>query len=108
MYLIYAPLWYGNADYVRSRVRQLVDSAAQPVHALVLDANGMSDIDYTGARTLGELATELQQQGVTIAIARSSHLVHHDLKHSGLLREIGLERLFATVEAAVDALARKT
>jgi hypothetical protein len=55
----------------------------------VLDANGMSDIDYTGAPTLGELATELKQEAVTTAIARSSHLVHHDLKHSGLLADIG-------------------
>jgi len=45
---------------------------------------------------------------VATGIARSSRLVHHDLKHSGLLREIGREHLFATVEAAVDALARET
>jgi len=107
VYLMYAPLWYGNAGYIRSRVRQIVASAPHPVHALVLDANAMSDIDYTGARTLGELATELRQQGVTIAIARSSHLVHHDLKHSGLLQSIGPDRLFASVEEAVNALANQ-
>jgi len=31
VYLVYAPLWYGNADYFRSRVRQLVASASSPV-----------------------------------------------------------------------------
>ncbi|MDQ2875183.1 MAG: SulP family inorganic anion transporter [Actinomycetota bacterium] len=108
VYLPYGPLWYGNADYIRRRIRGLVDGADQPVRALVLDANAMSDIDYTAARALGELAAGLSRRGVTTGIARSSHLVHHDLKHSGLLREIGREHLFATVEAAVDALARET
>ena len=105
VYLMYAPLWYGNAGYFRSRVGQIVASAPHPVHALVLDADAMSDIDFTGARTLGELATELRQQGVALAIARSSHDVHHDLKHSGLLQSIGQDRLFTSVDEAVKALA---
>ncbi|MGH3195879.1 MAG: SulP family inorganic anion transporter [Streptosporangiaceae bacterium] len=108
VYLPYAPLWYGNADYIRWRVREIVDSAAQPVRAFILDANGMSDIDYTGARALGELAAELARRGVATGVARSSHLVHHDLKHSGLLKEIGPDHLFATVEGAVDALSTET
>lgn len=108
VYLLYAPLWYGNADYVRLRVRELLDSAPQPVHAFVLDADGIPDIDYTGARALGELASELKGRGVTTAIARSSHLVHHDLKQSGLLADIGPGRLFASVEDAVIALAHRS
>lgn len=107
VYLIYAPLWYGNADAVSLRVRHLIDSAADPVHALVLDADGMSDIDYTGAQRLGELATELKGQGVTTAIARTSHLVHRDLEHSGLLADIGPDHLFASVEEAIEALAKE-
>jgi len=106
VYLLYAPLWYGNADYIRTRIREILDSAAQPVHALVLDANGIPHIDYTGTQTLAELTAELRQQGVTTGIARSSHVVYRDLKHSGLLKDIGPGNLFATVEEAVSALAR--
>jgi sulfate permease, SulP family len=108
VYLIYAPLWYGNAEYIRLRIRQLLDLAAEPVQALVLDANGMSDIDYTAVRMLGELIAELKQRKVATAIARSSHLIHRELKHSGLLQNIGQDRLFATVEEAVDTLAAET
>jgi sulfate permease, SulP family len=107
VYLIYAPVWFGNADYVRLRIRQFLDSAKGPVHALVIDADGISDIDYTGTRTISDLVVDLRQRGVTIAIARLSHLVHHDLKHSGLLKEIGPSHLFATVEDAVEAMAKQ-
>jgi MFS superfamily sulfate permease-like transporter len=107
VYLLYAPVWFGNADYIRLRICGIIDSAPAPVHALVLDAAAISDIDYTGARTLGELVTELDQRGVKLAVARSSHLVHHDLKHSGLLEEISPEQLFSSVEEAVRALAHR-
>jgi sulfate permease, SulP family len=102
VYLVYAPVWYGNADYVRLRVRTILEQTQPKVRALVLDADAISDIDFTGAAALGALTTELKQQGVTLGIARSSHLVHHDLKHSGLLQDIG-PHLFSTVEDAVAA-----
>jgi len=103
VYMIYAPLWYANADYVRLRVSQLVE-AAKGVKVFVLDSDGISDIDYTGARSLSELAHELRARGVTIAVARASHIVHHDLKHSGLLADIGADHLYRSVEEAVRAL----
>jgi len=104
VYLVYAPLWYGNADYLRMRIRHLVDDASGPVDAIVLDAAGVSDIDYTGLQALRELVTELGQRGVTIAIARASHLVHHDLKHGAVLEQLGPGHLFASVDQAVTDL----
>ncbi|KJE22498.1 sulfate permease-like transporter, MFS superfamily [Frankia torreyi] len=105
VYLLYGPLWYGNADHTAARIRDLVDAARSPVHAFVLDAGGISDIDYTAAQTLRDLLHRLRRRGVTVGIARSSHLVHHDLVHAGLLAALGPDRLFMTVEDAVVALA---
>jgi sulfate permease, SulP family len=108
VYLAYAPLWYGNADYLRTRIRHLVDAASGPVHAVVLDAAGVSDIDYTGLQVLRDLVTELGQRDVTIAIARASHLVHHDLKHGAILAQLGPDHLFPSVDQAVTALQHRT
>jgi SulP family sulfate permease len=104
VYLVYAPLWYGNADYLQLRVRSLVDAAADPVRALVLDADGMSDIDYTGMQALRGLATELAQQGVSVEIARASHLVHHDLRHGAVGDLVDADHLFTSVAQAVSAV----
>jgi MFS superfamily sulfate permease-like transporter len=103
VYLLYAPLWYGNADHVMDRVRQALHTAPPPVHTLVFDANGVSDVDYTGAKALGELVSELEQTGVAVELARTSHLVHHDLKHAGLLELVGAGHIFASVQEAVAA-----
>lgn len=104
VYLLYAPLWYGNASFVTARLRAAVAASRPPIKAVVLDADGMADIDYTGARQLGDLAVQFRQRGVRLAIARASHLVHHDLKHSGLLKAVGPGFVFPTVEDAVRAL----
>jgi SulP family sulfate permease len=52
----------------------------------------------------GEFVGELKQRGISLSLARVSHLVHHDLKHSGLLAMIGPDHLFASVEEAVASL----
>jgi SulP family sulfate permease len=107
VYLVYAPLWYGNADYFRLRVRHLVDAAPSPVRAVIIDANGISDIDYTGLQALRALTAELGHRGVSIEIARASHLVHHDLKHGALLARLGADHLFTSVQDAVNAVAHR-
>jgi high affinity sulfate transporter 1 len=104
VYLVYAPLWYGNADYFRLRIRHLVDAASSPVRAVIIDAGGMSDIDFTGLQALRDLTAELRQRGVSIEIARASHLVHHNLKHGALLKQLGADHLFASVQDAVNAV----
>ena len=105
VYLVYAPLWYGNAQHVVERVLQLVGKAHDRVYAVVIDADAISDIDYTGLRALRGLTKHLREQGISLGIARASHLLHHDLKHGALLDEVGAERLFASVAEAVYALA---
>ncbi len=56
-----------------------------------------------GAR-VSEFLSELGQRGVTIGIVRTSHLVHHDLKHGAILKQLGSDRLFASVDQAVTTL----
>jgi len=105
VYMIYAPLWYANADYIRLRVARLLDDSTTPVRVLVLDADAIPDIDYTAAQSFAQLTAEVRARGIVLALARASHPVHHDLKHSGLLDVIGPERLFRSVEEAVRSLA---
>lgn len=104
VYMVYAALWYGNADFVRLRINSLLAAAETPVRLLVIDANGMSDIDFTGSEALGQIVEALRARSVTIAVARSSHMVHRGMKHGGLLAKIGPDHLFPSVEEAVAAL----
>jgi high affinity sulfate transporter 1 len=105
VYLLYAPLWYGNATHVIERLHNDIAAEASPVHHLIVDANAVADIDYTGAKAFGEFVAECRQRGISVSLARVPNLVHHDLKHSGLLKTIGPDHLFASVEEAVASVA---
>ncbi len=107
VFLFAAPLYFANAGYFRLQVHRALATAAvvAPTRLFVLDAAGAGDIDFTGARALGQLLTEFEREGVTFAVARAYGPVPENLRRSGLLETISPDHLFHTVDAAVTALA---
>jgi MFS superfamily sulfate permease-like transporter len=73
---------------------------------VVLDAMGMTDLDYTGARALRQMLDQLDHAEVSFAMARTNKTVRAGLARSGLLARIGEDHLFASVGEAVNALHR--
>jgi MFS superfamily sulfate permease-like transporter len=104
--LFATPLWYANASHFREQLQTLLaDPGEQSVRGVVLDALGMSDIDYTGMTVLREILDELGKSEVSFAIARSGQRVRAELTRAGLSpSRIPANRFFPDVDAAVKAL----
>jgi sulfate permease, SulP family len=102
--LFAAPLYFANADHFRREIRRAVASPRDPLKLFVLDAAGIGDIDYTGARTLRVVLDDLDRDHVTFAMARALGNVPTNLARSGLLKRIGRDHLFHTVDDAVRTL----
>jgi len=64
----------------------------------------MSDLDYTGSRSLREALDALDREHISFAIARAGEHVGTSLARSGLLERIGEDRLFPSVGEAVTAM----
>ena len=101
--LFAAPLWYANAEHFRRELEAAVDAARPAPELVVLDTIGMSDLDYTGARTLDRVLDRLDSDGIGFAVARAGEHVRTALQRSGLIERIGADRLFPSVDAAVCA-----
>jgi len=101
--LFAASLWYANAVRFHHEVRAAV-TATSGTSALVLDAIGMNDIDYTGSRALREVLDDLDRAHIVFAMARPGKHVREALVRSGLLERIGAERLLPSVDQAVRAV----
>jgi sulfate permease, SulP family len=99
--LFATPLWYANATHFRTEMTAAIDRAGTPLRLVVLDAMGMTDLDYTGARALQQLLNQLDSSGVSFAMARTSDTVRRGLARSGLLARIGEDQLFDSVGGAV-------
>jgi sulfate permease, SulP family len=104
--LFAAPLWYGNAVRFQSEVRAAVSasSGAPTLRAVVLDAIGMNDIDYTGVQALSAVLDDLDSAHIEFAIARAGGHAREGLVRGGVLERIGSDRLFPSVETAVRAV----
>jgi SulP family sulfate permease len=102
--LFATPLWYANASRFRTDLSAAVDRAGHSLRLVVLDAMGMTDLDYTGACALRQMLDQLDHSGVSLAMARTNKTARAGLARSGLLARIGEDHLFASVGEAVNAL----
>jgi SulP family sulfate permease len=100
-----APIYYANALSVRARIEEIIEAEEARPHALVLDASAQETLDVTSADMLAKLVAKLQQGGTEVAAAEVHALVIDFARATGLLAALGPERVFPTVEAAVQALA---
>ena len=99
--LFATPLWYANAIHFRTELHAARIRAVGDLTLVVLDAAGMSDLDYTGAKALRESLSQLDQARISFTMARVGDHVRASLTHSGLLARIGESELYPSVDAAV-------
>ncbi|HEY1775709.1 MAG TPA: SulP family inorganic anion transporter [Solirubrobacteraceae bacterium] len=102
--LFATPLWYANAVHFHAAIKNAVAHAPQRPDLVVLDALGMTDIDFTGSRALNEVLNELTADHIVLAFARVGDRAREGLRRSGLESRIGADHFFASVDEAVKSL----
>lgn len=98
-----APLFFANAPYLMAQIRDLVSNADQPIKCLLLDMEAIPDIDTTAADTLKEIYQELQEKGITLAIARANKHLQETMQLTGLEDLIGAKNFFPSIRSGVQA-----
>jgi SulP family sulfate permease len=95
-----APLSFLNAQAFNEALGRLTEETL-----LVIEADAIVELDYTGAKILGDAIRRLKARGVTVAVARlESVRAQASFARQGLMRLIGEDRIFHSVEEAVRAL----
>jgi SulP family sulfate permease len=100
VYRFDAPLFFANAELFRDQIRDVVRSAGTPVRRLVVSAEGITDMDVTGAEALGRVIEDMHDLGVHLVLARVRMTVRQTLRTLGLEERIGRENFFLTVADA--------
>ena len=102
VYRFGAGIFYANAQRLTDEVIELVGGDS-PLRWFVLDAASIDDIDFTGGKTLEEIAAELTRRGIQLAIADPRDKVRRQLGRYGITAAIGEGHLFDSVREAVEA-----
>jgi sulfate permease, SulP family len=107
VYRFDAPLFFVNAERFRLRLLQLLDENPGEEAWVVLDFEGIGELDVTAVDGLRELLDELREQRVeTIAVARANERTLDRLRRARLLEPAGPVVSFPTINAAVAAYER--
>ena len=102
VYRFGAGIFYANAARLSDEVLELAGGKTPP-RWFVLDAPSIDDIDFTGGKTLVEIAKALQELGVVFAVADVRSNVRRQLELYGVTGIIGEERIYDTVADALEA-----
>jgi sulfate permease, SulP family len=99
-----SPLFYANATPVRDRIKALIGASNPPPKAVVIDAGANDQLDVTSLEMLTQLVQTVRSAGVDFALADVRQPVLKIARRAGLLDQIGENRIFHTVDEAVQAL----
>jgi MFS superfamily sulfate permease-like transporter len=95
-------IFYANATRLSEEVLGLVEGD-DPPRWFVLDAAPVDDIDFSGGKTLGELADQLHERNIVLALCQVDPKVRAQLDTFGIAAKVGAEHIYDTVQDAVEA-----
>ena len=101
-----AELYFGNADFFRARVEELLTGRGEGLSAVIIDGHTIHDVDTTGLFVLTSLAETLRRQGIQLCLCGMIGPVRDRLFHSGLMEELGTNCFFLSIQDALHYLNR--
>jgi SulP family sulfate permease len=101
IYRFGADLFYANDHRFTDEVLALVEHAPTPVRWFIVEADAITDLDFSAARSMRELFDDLARRKVGIIFARVSPYLRSDMDRHGITAAIGEARIFATLHEAI-------
>ena len=100
-----APLYYANALTTRDQLKAMIASSSPPPYALIIDLAAQDEIDLTTTEVFSGFLRELRESGPEVYFADVHAPVIDYARKTGLFELMGQDRVFETVEAAVQHVA---
>ena len=101
VYRFGSDLFYANDHFFIDDARRLIDHAPSPVRWFVIDSGAITDLDYSAARSVGELCEALKRSGVEVIFARVNQYLRSDMDRHGITPTVGATCIFSTLHDAL-------
>jgi len=94
-------IYFANVARLAQQIRELRLAAAARVMAL--DLGAVANLEFTALKTLIEAEEKLRQDGITLWLVALNPEVLEVVQRSGLGERLGRERMFFTLEQAIES-----
>ena len=106
IYRFGAPLFYANAGRFAEEIHAIVGQEPSPIRWLVVDAEAITNLDYSAARVVRELHQELAETGTRLAFARVSPYLKADFDRHHVTEVVTPELMYPRLHDALHAYAK--
>lgn len=96
-----APLFFANASYLKSTLREQEDE--HPIGRVVLDASAISGLDASALGALEEVVADYEVRGIELWIAGMKGPIRDVMARAGLVERLGADRFVQRVHDAMPA-----
>jgi SulP family sulfate permease len=104
VYRFDAPLFFANVDVFRRQILALVDGASDHVRTVIVNAEGITDLDVTGAENLQRVTEDLRKRDVRLVLARVRTDLQSMMVALGVEDRVGRANFYLQVRDAVRAV----
>jgi SulP family sulfate permease len=97
-------LFFANADGIRQHIRGLLTQSNGPVRAMIISFELVPMLDVTAIDVLAQLHDRAVDRGIRLVLAGVRDPVRDRLAKASLLKAMGEENIFRSLDHAVEAL----
>jgi MFS superfamily sulfate permease-like transporter len=102
-----APLYFFNANVAKAQILEAVAGQGPPARGVVIDLAATADVDVTSTDMLFDLVAELKERSVEVLLTQVKGTVRDRLRRTGLMDEIGEDRVYLSIASAVVDVQRR-
>ncbi len=102
-----APLYFFNANVARTQIFDIVAALETPPRGVLIDLSATADLDVTTTDMLFELVADLRTRSIEVLVAQVRGTVRDRLRKTGLMDELGEDRVYLSITSAVNDVGRR-
>jgi MFS superfamily sulfate permease-like transporter len=102
-----APLYFFNANVAKGQILDIVAAWEPPPHGVLIDLAATADLDVTTTDMLFELVADLRSRSIEVLVAQVRGTVRDRLRKTGLMDELGEDRVYLSIGSAVNDFERR-
>jgi SulP family sulfate permease len=98
-----AQLFFANVQYFKDKLESSVAEKGDKLKLIIIDGESINSIDSSGVYMLNDVIAKYRSMNIDIAFTGMKGPVRDVLEKSGIIKKIGYQNCFLSIQEAVDA-----
>ena len=102
-----AQLYFANTTFFKDKLEELVLEKGEKLKLIIIEGESMNNLDSSGIHALNDIIDLYKSKEIKIAFTGLKGPVRDAINKSGLIKKIGVEHCFMSIQEAVDCYKNK-